>query len=121
MILKERYTFTCHSIVDLITNSSTQLYIEATESTIKAIKELIDNILLFAKSKHTFEDLFTIELNPDDVAEYKDQEEDKYESNYKNISLIVKSRNTDSPAGKAAASVLSNLTGLFNIESQYDG
>lgn len=122
-MLANKYTLTVHSLVDLITNSSTQVYVEASESSIKALRELINNILKLGGSTKTCDDLFTIELNPDDVKQYLPEEEggsDWDNNGYKNISLLVKSRDTNSPEGKAAEKVLSSLDNLFCIEACYD-
>lgn len=51
-----------HSIVELITNSSSEIYIEATERSIEAIKSIIDNILQFSEKNLSSDDLFDIEL-----------------------------------------------------------
>ena len=117
-MLHSKYILTAHSIVDLITNSSTQIYVEASESTIKALRELISNILKMGGSTKTCDDLFTIELNPNDI---KESEEYCSDNGYKNIGLLVKSRDTNSPEGKLTEKVLSNLDGLFNIEACHDG
>ena len=101
-----------HSFVDLITNSSTELYIEATEKTIESIKNLIDKILQLGDSKLKCDDLFTVELDPENV-----KEAEEYSRDYKNISLLVKSRDESSSLGKETAKVLSSLPGLFSIES----
>ena len=75
-------------IVDLITNSSTEIYVEATQSTIKTIKELINNILESAGDGVTkADDLFTFEL------EKSTRQYHKYDP--KQIALIVKSVLTD--------------------------
>ena len=42
---KQIYIIKIHSFVDVITNSSTEIYIQATERTIEQIKVLINSIL----------------------------------------------------------------------------
>ena len=42
------HIFQVHSIVDVITNSSTVIYTMASDNTIRAIKRLIDNLLGYA-------------------------------------------------------------------------
>ena len=49
-----------HSFVDLITNSSSEIFVSADESTVKAVKKLIDNILKASGSDKTVDDLFEI-------------------------------------------------------------
>jgi len=51
-----------HSVVDVITNSSTQIYVQFRESSIATIKELIDNILLIGNSDLKSDDLFEFEI-----------------------------------------------------------
>lgn len=124
-MLAHKYKLTVHSLVDLITNSSTQVYVEATESSIKALRELISAILLMGGSNKTCDDLFSIELNPTDIKRYTPTEDGGdgggNDNGYKDIGILVKSRDTTSPEGQAAAKVLSHLDGLFNIEACHDG
>ena len=54
------YKIRIHSFVDLITNSSTEIYIQATEKTVELLKAMINNILLVGKSELTCDDLFEI-------------------------------------------------------------
>lgn len=104
-----------HSFVDLITNSSTEIYIQATDKTIESIKALVDNILKLGGSALKCDDLFTIELNPDEVT----AEENEY--GYKSVSLIVKCRDENGELGKKTAETLANLTDMFGINAEYNG
>jgi len=103
-----------HSFVDLITNSSTEIYIEATDKTVESIKGIVDNILKLGGSNLKCDDLFTIELNPEEVAA-----EPNY-CGYKNIGLIVKCRDEGSELGRETAKVLANLTNLFSMDAMVD-
>ena len=51
-----------HSIVDVITNSSTVIYITMKENSIKEMFEIINEILKIADSDKKAEDLFSIEI-----------------------------------------------------------
>ena len=51
-----------HSFVDLITNSSSEIFVSADVNTVKAVKKLIDNILKASGSDKTSDDLFDIGL-----------------------------------------------------------
>ena len=51
-----------HSVVDVITNSSTVIYTQATEGTISAIKEMVNALLELGESKLRADDLFEFEL-----------------------------------------------------------
>ena len=114
-MLKERYNIPMHSFVDLITNSSTEVYIEATEHTIKSVAALVDNILALGGSKLTCDDLFTIELNQEQLAESGN------DYGYRTVGLVVKCRDKNSELGNKTAAVLADLTAMFNIESCHDG
>ena len=107
-MLNEKYTIPVHSFVDLITNSSTEIYIEADKGTFKSVTEMINKILDLGGSKMKCDDLFTIELG----------KEEEYSSS---VSLIVKSRDENSELGKKTAAILSDLTGLFSIDAAYNG
>jgi hypothetical protein len=111
-----KLTIPFHSFVDVITNSSTQIYVKAGDNTIKALKELVDNILKSGNSQATSDDLFEISLA--ELDEYQQEREDSGE--YYSKSLVVKSKQ-GIESSEAAAKVLSNLTNLFNIEANYDG
>ena len=104
-----------HSFVDLITNSSTEIYIEATDKTIESVKQLVNNILSLGGSSQTCDDLFTIELNPEDV------EQEFNECGYKDVALIVKCRDTNSELGQQTAKVLADLTNMFHLGAAYNG
>jgi len=135
-MLKEKYTIRMHSFVDLITNSSTELYIEATKQTIKSLKALINNLLKLGGSTLTCDDLFTIKINKerfrseyswDDDKDVKklDANEfyakwigDEFHEGYRDVHLLVKCRDTNNPLGMATAEVLANLTDMFNIDAQ---
>jgi len=77
-----------HSVVDVITNSSTVIYVQATDSTIKLAKELIDSILKVANSDKTADDLFEFSIEPgegwldDRIDEYMEEHEIEFEGEY---------------------------------------
>ena len=51
-----------HSFVDLITNSSSEIFVTADGNTVKAVKKLIDDILKSSGSDKTVDDLFEISI-----------------------------------------------------------
>lgn len=57
--------FKVHSVVDVITNSSTTIYTQATEATVKSFRNLINAILDIAGSTVRADDLFIFRLVPD--------------------------------------------------------
>ncbi len=128
------YTIKIHSFVDLITNSSTEIYIQATDKTIETIKKLIDNILEIGGSTLHCDDLFDISLDkerlfkdsyydvdPTMTAEQFYEETVSEYSSSRDIYISVKPKDPNSEAAKSAAKVLENLTGLFGITAEYNG
>ena len=89
-----------HSFVDLITNSSSETYINADKNTVEAIKLLVDNILKSGGSDKKCDDLFKVELNHSDI--------------------VVTPLNNDETT-VAAASRLASLTNIFEISGEYNG
>jgi hypothetical protein len=55
-------TFPIHSFVDLITNSSSEIYVSATESTLTAVEAVINSILKSQGIDKTASQLFNIKL-----------------------------------------------------------
>ncbi len=103
------YIIHIHSFVDLITNSSTEIYIQATDKTVASIKEIINNILEMGGSDATCDDLFVIStFNLDERG---------YES-YRDIYLNVKSKDPNNELGKKTAKILSSLTSIFDMEAE---
>ncbi len=92
-----------HSFVDLITNSSTEIYIQADESTISGIKDIVNGILLAAKSELKADDLFSFDL----IAKH----------NETNVLVTAKEGVNVGSADR----ILSGLTNLFSIDAEYNG
>lgn len=57
-----KYTFPVHSVVDVITNSSSVIYTEARSTSIQIMKQLINEILSIGESSKTADDLFEFSL-----------------------------------------------------------
>lgn len=51
-----------HSFVDLITNSSSEVFVEATEKTVETVKDIINEVLKLQNSSKTADDLFSFTL-----------------------------------------------------------
>ena len=123
-------TIPIHSFVDLITNSSSEIYVAANASTVKAVKALVDNILAVGGSTLKADDLFDFKLN---IAGYDDEgnetsldaESDAGKAYLRNsnsavqVDLVVTVKQK-SPEAKKAAKTLSGLSGLFDISEQYN-
>lgn len=67
--------FKLQSLNDVVTNSSMEVYQEATEYTIEAVKDIINVILKISGSNKTCNDLFTVSIDYEDMY-------DKYFENY---------------------------------------
>jgi hypothetical protein len=117
--MKREYVLTVHSFVDLITNSSTEIYVEATEKTIESVKDIINNLLGFASSNHTADDLFEFTLVDEDKENYgEDYERD---NGYRNVRMEVSPKIKDSVELETASKILSKLDSLFHIGGEYNG
>lgn len=97
-----KVTLHIHSFIDIITNSSTEIYVSASQYTVDHIKQLVDAILKLGNSDKTCDDLFmvaiedgelTVELKPD----------------------------VEATSGAVASTILSRLTSLFDISGEYNG
>lgn len=101
-------TIKIQSFSDVITNSSTEIYVEATEYTLNGIKNIVNSILKAVNSEYTADDLFEFSL-----------EEVKGDCDYSNISRGYKVI-PKKPEYRNAAFVLSHLDNLFNMEAVYE-
>lgn len=112
-------TLRIHSFVDIITNSSSEIFVQASDRTIKSVKQLVDSLLSLGGSTLKADDLFEMTLNDPS----KDEDEGYYEDDCYDIDLVVKVKPEiqDQETAKLAASILGNLTGLFSIEESYNG
>lgn len=110
-MLNPSYSFKFHSFVDLITNSSTEIYIKATDHTIASVKSMIDHLCKMVGSDKRADDLFEFSLE-------EQEGEDDY---YKKVDMVVKCRDEASEDGKAAANLLSQLAELFSMSAEYNG
>lgn len=109
-------TLPVHSFVDLITNSSTEIYVAASDHTVETLKKLINCLLktatpLYASSYLTADDLFEFTLG---------ELESGGQCDYPIRHLTVKAK-TDYSGVVEAAAILNDLTGLFSINAEYNG
>jgi hypothetical protein len=99
-----------HSVVDVITNSSTVIYTQASEGTISSIKEMINALLALGESDLTADDLFEFELS----------EGDDSWTGHSDVELNITTKIEDENA-KIAGKILNSLGDLFDHEASYDG
>lgn len=128
--LQDSYTIKIHSFIDIITNSSTEIYCAANQKTVESVKEIINGILKVGDSKYTSDDLFTVEIDleefekndySDSGKSYEEWVNDHDYDDYRRVRLLVKCKDINNPVGATTAKLLSSLTSLFNIEANYNG
>jgi hypothetical protein len=131
-----------HSFVDLITNSSSEIFTSATESTLTAAKEIINGILKAAGSKKTSDALFDISLNyvmrceatgyeemtfetkeaRDEFCRNNELDEgdssDEGDNRWSNLVIVAK--NDKDPDAVATANKLANFFGTYSTWEQYN-
>lgn len=90
------------SITDIVTNSSTEVFIRVEEAAIDTIKYLINNLLKISGSTLQADDLFTIEILCEDSSD-----------------LMVTPKQDTTECIEAAV-ILSSLRSLFNYEAYED-
>lgn len=139
-------TFKIHSFVDLITNSSSEVFIAASKSTVDTVKEIVNTLLKQSNSSATCDDLFDIDfvipkgayiVNPDYDEDDEDSEEEiclkkdlpsdsplfkKYSDSmsdgdgYIKTSLRVTAKN-DNPETIKVANLFEKIIGTYDINS----
>lgn len=120
------------SVSDIITNSSTEVFMIYDEAAFKSIKELVNAILALGNNDKTFDDLFEIKAS---VSEYFFEEYPEYEGKDEN-EILEKAREADKwkdgypyvngyeviakdPSDANAAKILSNIDNIFDTYAQY--
>ena len=94
-------TFKIHSFIDLITNSSSETFIQCTDNTKNAIKDIVNHLLIANNITNvTCDDIFEISVDGDDVT----------------IKNLTSDANYNIVSQK-----LSNLVHTYSIESEYNG
>jgi len=101
-----------HSIIDVITNSSTVVYVQTHDNTIKYTKELINTLLKITGSDKKVEDLFDFYFDVD-----RDSEIEKLSENYIND---IDSNDINEDLIKAFKKIDNKLTGKKLQEMEYD-
>jgi hypothetical protein len=121
-----------HSFVDLITNSSSEIFSSAGDATVNAVKEIVNNILAAGGSLAKCNDLFNVKLSynfcHDGENRYFDTSEERNackeqfgcESDYdvEWSDLIVDAKDPTNKAAKDAAIRLENLMGTYDTWDQ---
>jgi len=130
--MQNSYIIRVHSFVDLITNSSTEIFVSANDKSAETVQAVIDNILALGGSVTKAKDLFTVELVVEDPDSYPTK---FYPVDSEKGQIIIEECGSDngvtqhirltplvdSPEAKQVAKVMSSLTSLFTIEESYNG
>ena len=115
-----------HSFIDVVTNSSSEIFVFANTQTLNTIEKLVTDILKLGGSSQKATDLFEFDLvfdtyeakiPLDSEAGKLFEKEHQYDEVPTRIMLRVRTLDTSNAASIQIAAVLSNLTKLFNIES----
>lgn len=111
-----KITIKIHSFIDIITNSSTEIFIQATNATIKNIKSLIDSVLVISGSTMKCDDIFDISLKSEhpygnDYEEIEEQD-DYYSDEY--VMVISAKPKIEGKEADDASKILSNITNIFS-------
>ena len=75
-----------HSLIDVITNSSTEIFVNSHANTIKYFKELIEDLMKCMNVEGKAEDYFELYIDEDSI-------ETEDEDDYKIKNLVIKSKN----------------------------
>ena len=101
-----KITLKIHSFIDIITNSSTEIFIQATDQTVKNIKTLIDSILAIGGSTLKCNDVFDLKLKSENDGQ------DEYEDYDYDVTIEAKPL-IEGTNAKLASEILTRLTNLF--------
>lgn len=129
-----------HSFVDLITNSSSELFVSANKETLKAIKDIISNILSLGGSDKKLEDIFDVTLIIEEGTYYdneKGEDVDFEEIDYFShegkkiwkelgdsesqpaLQVRVTPKDKSDKVAKKTAEILSTINNYFTSEERY--
>lgn len=97
------------SFIDVVTNSSTEIFVEATTHTKNHIISMVDEILKAGGSSKTCKDLFEVKL-------IDPTEEDEWCDDKSYIEVTAKNSEYSE-----AATYLQTLCDIFDITADYDG
>lgn len=129
----ERFNLKVQSVSDIITNSSTEVFMVYDENSMNNIKDLVNAILSLSGSNKTFDDLFTYEINFDE--EYLLEVHPEYKK-YKRDELLQKAYEFDddyshypcvngykiiakNSKNEEVAEILSKIDKIFNTYARY--
>ena len=111
-----------HSFVDLITNSSSETFIAATNKTVDTVKEIVNSLLALSKDTRNFDDLFLIDIvYPVDNDLYNKKTGGPSNEGYSESSLLITVKpglsEEEEKLAEKIAKLLENFIGTYRIES----
>lgn len=120
-----------HSVTDIVTNSSSTVYTDATATTKATIIDLINSLLELGGSNGKAEDYFIIKYynfnystEEETIADEYDPSWNEYDCDndcYHHPSISIKPR-VENPLLNNIATIIGNLPdNIFNIYEKYDG
>jgi hypothetical protein len=134
--IMEHIELSIHSIIDVITNSSTEIYCSYDKQSVESAKSIINTILKIAGAEKTADDYFDIYLWIDKWAlidiksqmlkeDYTEEEIDKLIAEKNKIILKYASdssmRLIIATKDGAESNMLTKMWDIFNAEAVYDG
>lgn len=102
-----------HSFIDVITNSSTEIYIQVGEQTINFIKRLVDATLRLTKSDLKSEDLFIFDITED--------EENDWSTYTESYLTVTPKENLPEEVTEICKMITEELRDIFEIDAAYEG
>ena len=77
-----------HSFIDVITNSSSEIFVRADERSIETLKDVINALLNLTESKYVVDDIFNFEIEWSGAADYRyDKIYDEIKGKYSDINV----------------------------------
>lgn len=101
-----------HSFVDVITNSSTEIYIQVGQHTVDFLKRIVDGILKVAKSELTADEMFIFDIS---------DEEENYNGMSDSYLTVTPKEGMSDDVRKIADDITNNLRGIFYVDGCYNG
>ena len=118
-----------HSFIDIITNSSTEIFVQANDETIKNIKNLVNSILTIGGSSLKCDDIFEMSIveeiySPGVYYETQEELQQAIEEGdeYVWTNCLIKTKTlVSSKEAELAANIINNLYNLFEGEERCTG
>ena len=114
-----------HSFVDLITNSSTEIYIQAKQKTVDTVKAIVNHLLAQQNSSYTVDDLFDISLVnttlEDENRFLVKHDKEPREAEYTDEIQLRLAPKLEDEHTMAVAKLFQDMINTFEIDAAYHG